>query len=142
MSLIPNWFARFPTLRQGASSDLRKFFEDLENEVHPSGLSISSDEEKIYVEANVPGLTSKDVEVTIDPDNVLWIKGEKKVEETSKKKKFYRRSQSSFSYCIPLWEEIDPVAEPEAVCKDGVMRVVFSKKKEKQIAAKKITVKE
>lgn len=146
MSLVPRWFSRFPkpSRRAGDLFNLSTVFDELENEMAgvPSGLSVSSDEKNIFIEAHVPGLSSKDVEVSIDNDNVLWIKGEKKEETENKMKKFYRRSQSSFSYCIPLWEEIDDSIEPEAVCKDGIMRITFSKKKEKQTESKKIKIKE
>jgi HSP20 family protein len=146
MSLIPRWQNRLPSNRQaGDLFNLGQLFENLEQElqaISPShtGLSISSDEQSIYIEANVPGLTAKDVDVSID-NNCLWIKGEKKAEEKDKKKKYYRQSQLSFSYCIPLWEEIDKNSDPEAVCKDGVMKVTFPKVKEKQTEAKKIQVK-
>ena len=147
MSLIPRWKSRFPTPRSSDLFNLGKFFEEMEGELepfssHPSGLSVSSDDQKIYVEAAVPGLTAKDVDVSVDNNNVLWIKGEKKEEEKDKKRKFYRQSQTAFSYCIPLWEEIDTSAEPEAICKDGLMKIIFQKKKDKQIEAKKIKVKE
>lgn len=145
MSLVPRWFNHFPkpSRRAGDLFSLGTFFEDLEGELSalPSGLTVSSDNQHIYIEANVPGLTSDEVEVTIDGDNVLWIKGSKKEEAGDKQKKFYRRSQSSFSYCIPLWAEVDDTVEPEAFCKEGIMRVTFSKKREKQPESKKIKVK-
>jgi HSP20 family protein len=146
MSLIPRWRSLFPSPKKGSDFfNFGKFFEDFENNLenlNQSGLSVSNDEKCIYIEAHVPGLTSKDVEVTIDNNNVLWIKGQKKVEEKDKEKKFYLQSQSAFSYCVPLWEEIDTSAEPEAICKDGIMKVTFCKKKEKQIESKKIQVKD
>ena len=143
MSLVPRWFTRFPKPIH-RTEDFLNLFEDFENAMTtlPSGISVSSDEKNIYIEAHVPGLTSKDIEVSIDNDNVLWIKGDKKEENENKKKKFYRRSQTSFSYCIQLWDEIDKNVEPEACCKDGVMCITFSKKKEKQIESKKIKVKD
>lgn len=150
MSLIPQWQNKFPTFGGRRASELFNLghlFENLEKELEgfttgQSGLSISSDDKSIYVEAHVPGLTAKDVDVSIDSNNCLWIKGEKKAEEKDKQKKYYKQSQISFSYCVPLWEEIDASKEPEAVCKDGVMKVIFAKTKEKQIESKRIKVKE
>ncbi len=143
MSLVPRWFSNFPKTSRRAADlfNLSKVFEDLETAV-PSGLSVSSDEKNIYVEAHVPGLSSKEVDVSIDDDNVLWIKGDKKEEVEDKEKKFYRRSQSSFSYCIPLWEEIDDSVEPHATCKNGVMKVTFKKKQPAKKEGKKIQVKD
>lgn len=141
MSLVPKWFHRFP------KPNLSKFFEDIEDELSPlisrsTGLSVSSDDHNIYIEAHVPGLCANDIEVSIDEDGVLWIKGEKKVEENDKKKKFYRRSQSQFSYCVPIVEEVDFEQEPKATCKDGIMRVTFARRKERQSEVKKIRVEE
>src|SRR5438067_1783536 len=124
MSLIPQWQNKFPAPGRRASEffNLGQLFENLEKELETlgsgqSGLSISSDDKSIYVEAHVPGLTAKDVDVSIDANNCLWIKGEKKSEEKDKQKKYYRQSQVHFSYCVPLWEEIDTSKEPEALCK-------------------------
>lgn len=146
MSLIPSWRSRFPSPKRKPNDifNVGNFFEDMEQDFFEQnpGLSVSSDEKAVYIEADVPGLTSKDVDVSLDNNNVLWVKGEKKLEEKDKKRKFYRQSQTTFSYCIPLGEEIDASIEPEAVCKDGVMKITFTKKKEKQIEAKKIKVKE
>jgi HSP20 family protein len=149
MGLMPNWMSKFPSPSRRASElfNLGRFFEDFEQNFDvlnhtPSGLSVSSDDQSVYIEAHVPGLTGKDVDVSIDDNNVLWIKGEKKTEEKDKKRKFYRQSQLTFSYCVPLWEEIDMTCEPEAVCKEGVMKVIFTKKKEKQIQSKRIKIKE
>lgn len=127
MSLIPRWFSR-----------------ELENLLPkaPSGLSVSSDAEHVYVEADVPGLSPKEIDVSIDDDHVLWIKGDKKVVEEDKKKKYYRRSQTSFSYCVPLGDEVDESIEPTAQCREGVMMITFAKKEEKEKkGTKKIEVK-
>src|SRR5262245_14648653 len=111
MSLVPRWKSLFPSPRRPSDFfNLGKFFEDMEHDleafsVNNAGLSVSSDDRAIYIEAAVPGLTAKDIEVSVDNNSVLWVKGEKKEEEKDKKKKYYRRSQTSFSYCIPLWEE-------------------------------------
>lgn len=148
MSLIPRWRSFFPSPRRSSELfSLGKFFEDLEKDMesfssNDSGLSVSSDAERVYIEAHVPGLTAKEVEVTVEGNNLLWIKGKKKEEERDKNRKYYRQCQSTFSYCIPLWEEIDLTAEPEAVCKDGIMRITLQKKQEQQIESKKIQVKE
>lgn len=151
MSLIPRWYPKFPSpWKKGFGEglfDINKFFENLEEEfglamTHPSGLSVSSDDKNIYVEAHVPGLTAKDVEVSLDSEGVLWIKGEKKEEEKDKVKRYYRKASHTFSYCLPLWEEVDQKVEPEATCKDGIMKLTFAKKKEKRIESKKIKVKE
>ncbi|HEY4831070.1 MAG TPA: hypothetical protein VIH61_00700, partial [Waddliaceae bacterium] len=79
MSLVPRWKSLFPSTSHRPSDlfNLGKFFEDLEHEVESfsssqSGLSVSSDDKAVYIEAHVPGLTAKEVEVSIDSNNVLW----------------------------------------------------------------------
>jgi HSP20 family protein len=144
MSLFPWRQARSPEKRDKGFG-VSQFFQDVEQQFKalaniPSGLSVSSDEKNIYVQADVPGLTAKDVEVSVDDQDVLWIKGERAKEE--KKRNYYKTSQSSFSYMLPLSDEIDTAVEPKAVCKNGVMTVTFAKKKEGQSESKKIHVKE
>lgn len=105
----------------------------------PSGLTVSEDEKNVYVEAAVPGAEPEKVEITFDK-GMLWIKGQQETEEKDKQKKFYRKASSLFSYRVAVPGEIDNDKEPQAVCKNGVMKIVFAKKPEvqpKRIAVKK-----
>ncbi len=134
VDLIPsNWlrFSRFPSLWDeeedwGLSTNAS------------SGVTISEDEKHVYVEAAVPGVDPKDIEVTFDK-GALWIKGEGKEEEEDKKKKYYRKATSAFSYRIGVPGEINDKEEPEAHCKNGVMKVTFIKSPKSQ--PRKISVK-
>ncbi|MBI4100408.1 Hsp20/alpha crystallin family protein [Candidatus Microgenomates bacterium] len=123
---------RFPAI------SFPSIWEDFEEWLTPqaaSGLSVSEDEKNIYVEAALPGIDPKDIDITFDK-GVLTIKGEAKEEE--KKKKYYRKAARSFYYRVPIPKEIDPNAEPEANYKNGVMMVTFAKSMSQP---KKITVK-
>lgn len=133
--IVPSSFWTFPSLRLPSiwGED-----EDWPLSSGPSGLSVSEDEKNVYVEAAVPGIEPKNVEVTYDK-GTLWIKGESKEEEEDKNKKFYRRASSSFSYNITVPSEIDPNTDPEATYKNGMMKVTFAKTPQTQ--PKKITVK-
>jgi len=127
--LIPSALWRFPSL-----------FEEEEG-LFPSAttiscLSISEDDKNVYVEAAVPGIDPKNVDVTFNK-GVLSITGEKTEEE--KKKKYYRKASSSFSYRVLVPGEIDPNKEPKAEAKNGVMTVTFTKIAQSQ--PKKIAVK-
>lgn len=104
----------------------------------PSGLSVSEDESKVYVEAHVPGINPKDIEITFD-DGILWVRGETKTNEENKSRKYYRRAASSFSYRVSVPSDVDQNTDPEAVCKNGIMTITFSKFPKKQ--PKKIAVK-
>ncbi|HXK52889.1 Hsp20/alpha crystallin family protein [Candidatus Nomurabacteria bacterium] len=101
-----------------------------------SGVSIYEDDKKVYVEAAVPGINPEEVEVTLDK-NVLWIRGESKTEDKSKK--YYKKATSNFSYRVSVPSNVDLKNDPEAVCKNGVMTVSFNKKEEEQ--PKKIAIK-
>ena len=103
-----------------------------------SNVAISEDEKSVYIEAALPGIDPKDVDITFEKGYV-WIKGEAKEEETDKKKKFYRRATKSFSYRIAVPGDIDMNAEPTANYKHGVMTVTFTKSPKAQ--PKKIQVK-
>lgn len=133
LDLVPTRLFRFPSYPS--------IWEDDEDwsltPSSPSGVSISEDEKNVYVEAAVPGIDPKNIEVTFDK-GVLWIKGETK-EEEKKEKKYYRKAVSSFSYRVTVPGEIDLDKEPDASCKNGVMTVTFVKKPTSQ--PKKITVK-
>lgn len=117
----------------------RPFLEDIEDMLPRTnflnGLSISEDEKNVYVEAAVPGIDPKDVEITFDK-GVLAIRAEKKEEE--KRKKFQRRATSSFFYRVAPGG-VDPKAEPTATYQHGVMKVAFVKST--QIKPKRIAVK-
>lgn len=131
IDLVPTSFWRFPVSRSVWDDD-----EDISMMSTPSGISISEDETHVYVEVALPGVDPKDVDITFDK-GTLWVKGEAKIEE--KKKKFYRKATSSFSYRIAVPGEIDGLVEPEASAKHGVMTVTFAKSK--STLPKKISVK-
>lgn len=132
-------FWSFPRLRHPFS-----LFENIEDDwdVHeftsPSGLSISEDHEHVYVEAALPGIGPEEIEMIFDK-GVLWIKAEKKEETEDKKKKFYRKAMSSFSYRIAVPGDIDEAKQPDAICRKGILTVTFLKTKKGP--SKKIPVK-
>lgn len=111
---------------------------DLPDFTNSSGLSISEDDEHVFVEASLPGISPQEVDMTYDK-GILWIKAEK-IEEEDKKKKFYRKALSTFSYRVAVPGDIDESKQPDAFCKNGILKVIFSKKHKGQ--AKKIPIKE
>ena len=101
-----------------------------------NGLSISEDEKAIYVEAQLPGIKSDEIEVTLDRGDVC-IHAESRLED--KGKKYYRKASSAFSYRVHLPEKVDETIEPEANYVDGILKLSF--KKTKGPAPKKINIK-
>lgn len=136
--LVPMSFWRFPRLSSAWEDieDIEDLFPAIPTNAPLSGLSISEDDIHIYVEAAVPGVDPKAVDITVHK-GILWIKGEIKEEE--KKKRYYRKATSSFSYRVALPDSVDSTQDPVAVCQNGVMKVTFVKSPKTQ--PKKIAVK-
>lgn len=133
-SLIPKNFFNFPSL---------SFTDILDNDwlsipSEKSGLTVYEDDKKVYVEASLPGIDPNDVDITYQ-DKYLWIRGETKNEEENKKKKYYSKATSSFSYRVAIPGDIDVEKEPEATCKNGIMTISFTKSEKAQ--PKKIQIK-
>ncbi len=105
-----------------------------------TGLSVSEDDNNIYVEAALPGLKQDDVQITFE-NGTLWIKGERQEEQKDKKRSFYKKCQSSFSYHLNVPGHIDEKKDPSASFKDGVVQITFAKAKEKKAKEIKITKK-
>ncbi len=123
--LIPSNFWSFPTFRiPPAFGDEEEDLTSLSSV--PSGLSLSEDDTHVYVTAALPGVKEKDIDITFDK-GYLWVKGETSEQESEKKRKYYRRSTSSFSYRIAVPGDLDPKVEPEAIYQHGVMSIKFAK---------------
>jgi len=135
--IIPRSFWTFPSLHFPSLWEEDEEEKWLSLPSTPSGLTVSEDDKNVYVEAAVPGIEPDKIEVTFNK-GVLWIKAEG--EEEEKDKKYYRKASRSFSYRVAVPGNIDEKKEPEAVCKNGVMKVTFTKvpeAKPKKIAVKR-----
>lgn len=134
--LVPNnWFS-FPSIK--VPSIWNDEDDWLTTPISPSGLSISEDENKIYVEAALPGIDPENIEIT-SQDGYLWIRGEEKEEEKDKSRKYYRHASKAFSYRVAIPGDIDNNTEPAATYKHGIMTVAFTKSPKSQ--PKKIQIK-
>ena len=126
---LPGWggFAGLPTRALSQELTLRSDFSE------------SDDRYELTVE--MPGLTDKDVELSVS-DNTVTVKGEKK-QETEKKDDDYHvmeRSYGSFrrSFTLPQGVKADDIA---ATVKNGVLTVTMPKTAEAKSKARKIKVK-
>jgi HSP20 family protein len=102
-------------------------------------IDVVEEKDHLVVRANLPGLRRDDVSVTLQ-DGYLTIKGEKKVEATSKDANWYRqeRAYGSFSRTVELPVAVEP-KKIEAQFRDGVLTVTLPKAEEakpKQIEIK------
>ncbi len=95
----------------------------------------------IEIQAELPGVTEKDIEVQL-ADGVLTLKGEKKQEREEKEKGYYlmERAYGSFLRQIPIPVEVEE-DKVEAKFDKGVLTITLPKKPEAQTKAKKIEIK-
>lgn len=91
-------------------------------------VDIFEDEESITLTAELPGMRVEDVQVDVD-DNVLTLKGERKLEREDRREGYHRveRAYGSFSRSFQLPDGVDGEA-CEAEMRDGLLRVRLPKK--------------
>jgi HSP20 family protein len=101
----------------------------------------TEDEKAFHVAVELPGMSEKDVEVTL-ANGLLTIRGEKKREEEQKGKDLYRQERSfgAFRRTLALPEEVDE-SQIEASFKNGVLTIDLPKTKEAREKVKHISVK-
>ncbi len=116
-----------------------EWFGESAGSFNPSVDIVETDKD-IQVSAELPGMTEKDIEVTLSGD-VLTISGEKKEEREEKDKNYHRieRSYGAFHRSVTLPAEVngDKVA---ASFNKGVLTITLPKV-ETGKTAKKITIK-
>ena len=95
-------------------------------------VDVYEDKEKFTLEAELPGMSLKDISITFD-NNILTIKGEKKFPNEVKGKDYFilERAEGSFtrSFTLPKNTDVDAI---DASYKDGVLIVNIPKKPEKK----------
>jgi HSP20 family protein len=104
-------------------------------------VDVSENEKEVRVEAELPGLDEKNVEVMIT-DGSLVLKGQKEAEREERDKNYYRmeRSYGFFQRAIPLPQSVDK-NKAQAVFQKGVLVVTIPKSAESRQDVKKIPVK-
>ncbi|MXW07307.1 MAG: Hsp20/alpha crystallin family protein, partial [Gammaproteobacteria bacterium] len=99
---------------------------------------IHEESDKFVITADLPGLTSDDIEIFVEHDRVT-IKGERKLERRVEDKDFgrFERVEGSFqrSFKLPDNADLDQVS---ASNRDGVLEIVI--KKQETIASRRIKV--
>lgn len=104
-------------------------------------VDVKESDKEITVTAELPGVSEKDVEVSISGD-VLTLKGEKKAEKEEKEENWHRieRRYGSFHRSFGLPAEVD-AEKIAASYKNGVLTVTLPKSKAAREASRKIAVK-
>ncbi|MGC2202586.1 MAG: Hsp20/alpha crystallin family protein, partial [Stellaceae bacterium] len=102
---------------------------------------MSEDEKPYKISAELPGLDSKDVDVSVS-GNMLVLKGEKRQEKEEKDKNYYfsERAYGSFQRAFELPASVDRDKISADVSK-GVLTIILPKTSDAQKQQKKIEVK-
>lgn len=138
-------FKELTTLRDEMDKMWNRFFgewpgmEPFKGEWAPS-LDISETKDNIVVKAEVPGMDSKDIDISLAND-VLTVKGEKKQEKEEKDENYHRveRSYGAFSRSIRLAREVQG-DRIKATYKNGVLKITLPKSEEAKKKEVKIKV--
>jgi HSP20 family protein len=122
----------------GPGFSLRRFRPFLEEPAWPA-VDIFERNGALVVKADVPGLTAKDIEVTVNEGSVT-ISGERTEEKEVKEKDFYRseRSYGRFVRQLALPAGAD-ISRAQATFKEGILEISIPMKEESK--QKKIEVK-
>jgi HSP20 family protein len=99
-------------------------------------VSLWQDEDHVYIEAELPGLTEQNVDVTVH-NGMLFIRGERKPEE-GRQYLYNGRTWGRFERVITLPEAVD-ADNVQAELTNGILRIALPKSPEAK--PKKITLK-
>ena len=126
----------FPMLRRSTPPAMSNWF----NTPMPV-VDVAEDDRQYTITAELPGLTEKDVDVSIDGANLV-IRGEKQDETKTEQKNYHlvERSYGSFERRFFLPDNVDQTQIKAEVAK-GVLTVTLPKTAAAKETAKKIDVK-
>lgn len=145
--LFDDFFRGWPSLMSFPSrmfdfSPLRRTAEPLAASLGALApkVDVSETESAYQIDAELPGMSDKDISVTVS-DGVLTIKGEKKVEQEEKKKGYYlsERSYGAVQRAFELPESVD-ADKISAKFEKGVLSIELPKSQEAESKERKISI--
>jgi len=97
-------------------------------------LEVTETKDTVIVEAEMPGMNSKDFDISLNGD-LLTIRGEKKQERKAKNDDCYcsERTYGKFSRSVRLLANVKHDSKIKALYKDGVVRIEIPKAGSKAI---------
>jgi len=100
-------------------------------------VNIDEDADNVYVEAEMPGFTKGDVDVTLE-NGVLTITGERKAEEPKGERHLHERRYTRLQRSFTLPQTVDE-SNVDAKLENGVLKLTLQKREESK--PRKIQVK-
>lgn len=117
---------------------LESFFTESGMMTRMPNVDVKENDNNYVIEAELPGLTEKDVEVKVENRN-LFISSVKKEEKEEKKENYLIKERSSFSFSRNFSLPEDADAESiTGTFKNGVLTITIGKKPEKKPKSIKI----
>lgn len=120
--------------------DMNRLFEDffVPSDGSSSSLSfvpsidLSETKEQVKIKADLPGMSEKDIEVTLE-NNVLSIKGKRESEKETKEESYYSKERvcGTFLRQVTLPKKINPDSI-KAKFKNGVLDITMDKAQEEK----------
>jgi len=101
-------------------------------------IDVKEDDKRVCVEAELPGMEEKDIEVTL-VDDTLTIRGEKRIEEADSERRYSERYFGRFERQIPLGSEVE-ADKVKAKFKNGVLKIEIPKAPEAQSRVRRIPI--
>lgn len=91
-------------------------------------LDVAEDNANITIKADLPGLKQEEIEVNVDEDDILTIRGERRAETESKEKNYHKveRVYGAFERALQLNTAIDK-EKIKAAYKNGVLEITLPK---------------
>lgn len=91
-------------------------------------VDVAEDTSNFYINAELAGMSKEDVKIAVNEDRVLTISGEKKQEEETEDKNYFRveRRYGNFSRSFNIPETVD-VANIAAKFENGVLHLTLPK---------------
>ena len=100
---------------------------------------MAQDADNVYITAELPGISGKDLDITVEEETVL-IKGERRAEPEGEDVSYHRRERGEGKFSRTVTLPMRVVAESvTAETRDGILKLTLPKAEE--VKPKKIEIK-
>ena len=143
------FFDEFNTLRNKLDRVMNRFLPTANIEENEPFLTarwtpvadVYETKDNLFVKVEIPGLTEKDIDITVE-NNVLTITGERKIEEEKEEKGYYRMERAYGKFLRAFTLPPNVLTEKVlATYNNGVLELTIPKKEEAKPKTIKLEVK-